>query len=102
MSKVIITEVKVELIKPQNGLIAFASFVMDDNIYLSGIAVYKKLHAGGYRLLYPKKGGFNMFHPINKQTSDAIEEAIFAELKKVINKSCEVYDRYSCEDDSNG
>ena len=81
-----ITEVQIELIKPKNGLIGFASLVIDANIYLSGIAIHSKLEGTGYRLTYPSKGKFTLYHPINKQTSKAIEAAIFSKLNDVMKK----------------
>jgi len=81
-----ISEVQIELIKPNNGLIGFASLVIDDNFYLSSIAIHKKLNADGYRLTYPNKGHFTIFHPINRQTSNQVEEAIFGKLNDVMKK----------------
>ena len=81
-----ITEVQIELIKSTNGLIGFASLVIDDNFYLSSIAIHKKLNADGYRLTYPNKGQFTIFHPINKQSSSQVELAVFGKLKDVMNK----------------
>lgn len=81
-----ITEIQIELIKPNNGLIGFASLVVDGNIYLSSIAIHKKLNSSGYRLTYPSKGKFTIFHPIHKESSNQIEQAIFAKLKDVMNK----------------
>lgn len=81
-----ITEVEIVFVKPQNGLIAFASLVLDSNIYLSNIAIHKKLNADGYRLTYPSKGSFTVFHPINKTASSELELAIIAKLKNVMNK----------------
>lgn len=81
-----ISEVQIELIKPNNGLIGFASLVIDDNFYLSSIAIHKKLNADGYRLTYPNKGHFTIFHPINKQTSTQVEAAIFGKLNDVMKK----------------
>lgn len=81
-----ITEVQIEFVKPSNGLIGFASLVIDDNFYLSSIAIHKKLNADGYRLTYPNKGHFTIFHPINKQTSAEVEAAIFGKLKDVMKK----------------
>ncbi len=81
-----ISEVQIELIKPNNGLIGFASLVIDDNFYLSSIAIHKKLNTEGYRLTYPNKGHFTIFHPINKQTSAQVESAIFEKLKDVMKK----------------
>jgi DNA-binding cell septation regulator SpoVG len=82
-----ITEINIELIKPNNGMIGFASLVIDNNIYLSSIAIHKKLNAEGYRLTYPSKGTFTLFHPINRQTSETIEQEIFIKLKDVLSKN---------------
>ncbi len=81
-----ISEVQIELIKPSNGLIGFASLIIDDNFYLSSIAIHKKLNADGYRLTYPNKGQFTIFHPINKHSSSQVESAVFGKLKDVMNK----------------
>ncbi len=81
-----ITEVQIELIKPKDGLIGFASIIADGNFYLSSIAIHQKLNVSGYRLTYPNKGKFTLFHPINRETSFAIEKAVFQKLKEVMNK----------------
>ena len=81
-----INEINIEFIKPNNGLIAFASLVIDNSIYLSSIAVHKKLNEEDYRITYPSKGNFSIFHPINKTTSKQIEEVIFKKLKEVMSK----------------
>ncbi len=79
----------------QNGLVGFANVVIED-VLLTSIAIYRK-KSGGYRLLYPtKRAGENekvIYHPISKTASKAIESAIFAEYKKVIDKGCD-NDRY--------
>ncbi len=81
-----ITEIQIEFIKPNNGIIAFASIVVDGNLCLSSIAIHKKLQSEEYRITYPSKGSFSIFHPINKTTSKHIEEAIFKKLKEVMSK----------------
>jgi hypothetical protein len=53
-----ITEVHIELIKPNSGMIGFASLVIDNSIYLSSIAIHKKLTGEGYRLTFPGKEKF--------------------------------------------
>ena len=35
-----VTEVDVAFVKPRDGLIGFASVVLDDQLYLSGIAIH--------------------------------------------------------------
>lgn len=85
--KMKITEVKIDLIKPNEGIIAFASLVVDDNIFISSIAIHKKIDGSGYRLTYPSKGKFTITHPINKETSLQIEQEVFAKLKEVMKKA---------------
>jgi len=46
-----ITEVNITPIKPKDGLVAFASVVLDNSVYLSSIAVYARLDGNGYRVL---------------------------------------------------
>lgn len=81
-----ITEVNIVPVKPQNGLVGFASLVVDGNIYLNSIAIYVKLD-GSYRLLYPTKNSgersINLFHPINRATSEAIERAVFKKCNEL-------------------
>ena len=72
--------------KPVNGLVAFASVVIDGDLYLSSIAIYTKLD-GSYRLLYPTKNVgqrlLNIFHPINREASHAIEQAVFEKCNEI-------------------
>lgn len=91
-----ISEVNVTPVKPNNGLIAIASVVIDDNIYLNSIAVYTKLDSS-YRLLYPTKylgsKAIGYFYPINRQTSKLIEDAVFKKCSELFQGSNDV--RYS-------
>ena len=50
-----ISEVNIILIKPRNGLIGFASLVVNDALYLGSIGIHQKLNGNGYRLTYPTK-----------------------------------------------
>jgi len=85
-----VTEVDIAFVKPKDGLIAFASVVLDDELYLGGIAIHRKLVGPGYRLTYPTRrvgdSQFNVFHPIRKPLGLAIEAAVFAKLKDVVSK----------------
>lgn len=86
----VVSEVNVTPVKPNNGLIAIASVVIDDSIYLNSIAVYTKLD-GTYRLLYPTKQVGNMsvgyHYPINRQTSRLIEDAVFKKSSELFQGS---------------
>lgn len=73
---------RIELIpiNAQQGLIAFASIILDNSIFLGSIGVHKCLREPGYRLTYPTKkiGTTHMalYHPITPFLSKHIEEAI--------------------------
>lgn len=83
-----LTEIQIIPIKPQNGLVAIASFVLDNNLYLGSIGIFTRPQ-GGYRLTYPtKKVGsrdINIFHPINKQFASQVETEIINKFEEVMN-----------------
>ena len=92
-----ISEVNIQFIKPVDGLIGFASFVIDDSFYVGSIGIHERLDGNGHRLTYPnKKSSTNqrpIFHPINREVGVAIENAILTKLKNVMSK---IYDRHGC------
>jgi len=79
------TEVDIAFVKPKDGLIALATVVLDDQLYLSGIAIHSKLVGSGYRLIYPtRKVGeaqFSVLNPTGKPVGLAIEQSIVEKLK---------------------
>ena len=81
-----ITEVQITPIKHKDGLVGFASIVLENSVYLGFIGVYTRFDGTGYRLTYPtKKVGeksINIYHPINRETSKAIEEAVISKLRE--------------------
>ncbi|MCK5384587.1 MAG: SpoVG family protein [Alphaproteobacteria bacterium] len=85
-----ISEVNIVLIKPRDGLIGFASLVINDALYLGSIGIHQKLNGNGYRLTYPTKrtGMHNadIFHPINRDAGKAIEDAVLNKLNDVMKK----------------
>ncbi len=85
-----ITEVQIVPIKPNNGLVAFASVVADSGLYLGSIGVYTRIDGTGYRITYPTKKignkNINIYHPINKETSRAIEKAIILEAERILEQ----------------
>jgi DNA-binding cell septation regulator SpoVG len=88
MSK--ISEVDIQFIKPQNGLIAFASFVYDNSLFVSSVGVHQKLE-GDYRLTFPTKlvGNKNIgiCHPINQLTGSEIETAVLNKVRNILNET---------------
>ena len=79
-----ISEVQIVPIKPQDGLVGFASFVFDDSFYFRSVGIYTRPN-GGYRLTYPTRKiaseYCHLFHPIKKQISDAIEQAVITQFE---------------------
>ena len=94
-----ITEIQIIPVKPKDGIVAFASFVLDQCLYLSSIAVMTR-PSGGYRLVYPtKKIGprdIQIFHPINRSFAQTIEKNVIEKLEKVMSGN----DRHHCPDAS--
>lgn len=82
-----LSEIQIIPIKPQNGLVAFASFVLNDSLYLGSIGIITRPR-GGYRLTYPtKKVGIkdlNIFYPINKTFAEEIERGVSEKLEEVM------------------
>lgn len=86
-----IAEVNIQLVKPNDGLLAFASVVISNQLYVSGIAVHQRFDGQGYRITYPtRKNGdkqFHIFHPIERGLSAAIESAVISKMKDVMSKN---------------
>jgi stage V sporulation protein G len=97
-----VTEIQITLIKPNNGLVAIASVVVNDCLYLGSIGVHTKLDGKGYRITYPTKNqngkNFNIFHPIRKDVALEIERVVVARAEQVLsyqNKRSNEYARHS-------
>lgn len=92
-----VSEVQVVPIKPKNGLVGFASCVIDESIFIGSIGIFTRPN-GGYRLTYPtKKVGLasqSIIHPINKLAADLIDKAIISQFEEVTK----TYVRYSSSD----
>lgn len=89
-----ISEIQITPVKPQGGLVAFASFVLDGSLYLGSIGIVTRTN-GGYRLVYPTKKiaekNLNIFYPINKDFALAIENEVVRQFEDVMKK----YDRHN-------
>lgn len=83
-----ITEIQIVPVKPVNGLVGFASFVLNNQLYLGSIGIITRLE-GGYRLVYPTKKvsdrNINIFHPIDKSFAQIIEQEIIKRFEEVMN-----------------
>lgn len=82
-----VTEVQIIPIKAKNGLVGYASLVLDNIIYLGSIGIITRPH-GGFRLLYPTKdiatGRTKVFHPIDKSFGNKLEKLIGEKFLEVV------------------
>jgi len=89
-----LSEIQIIPIKPQNGLVAFASFVLDKNLYLGSIGIVTRPN-GGYRLVYPTKKvanrNLNIFYPINKEFAQLVENEVVKQLEEVMKNENDRY-----------
>jgi DNA-binding cell septation regulator SpoVG len=85
-----ITEIQIVPVKPNNGLVGFASFLLDEKLYLGSVAIYKRLNEDGYRLTFPTKKigirNINIYHPVNKDVMKEIEKNVLKKAEKVFLK----------------
>jgi len=92
MKKIELSEIQIVPIKPRDGLVAFASCIVNNQLYLSSIAVYTSPSShDGYRLVYPTKllptgKQINCVHPINRETGEVFQRAIVERYQEIINK----------------
>lgn len=84
-----ITEINITPIKPQNGLVAFASFVLYKAIYCGSVAVFSRPD-GSYRLSYPNRRvgsrEMDIFYPISRLVGHEIEQAVIAAYEEVMSQ----------------
>lgn len=84
-----ISEIQITPIKPQKSLAGFASCVLNEQIYLGGIAIHCDLANKSFRCVYPTKKfkdgkELPIYHPITKEAGEAIQRAIIAEWECLI------------------
>lgn len=94
-----VSEVNITPVKPTNGLVAFASCVVDGQLFIGSLGVHQRRDGTGYRITYPtKKVGtrqLNYFYPVTKDTGNAIEQAVVAKCIEIFERSDERYGRHS-------
>jgi len=76
-----ISKVKIKKVAPKDGLVGFASCVIDDSLYLGNIVVFTRLNqVDKIRLVFPVKELDNikiaMFKPLTSDLYYALEVAI--------------------------
>jgi len=93
MWEIQISEVQIIPLKPKDGLVAFASCLLNDQFYLGNIAIHTCLNAPGeYRLVFPSKvitpgRDIPIYHPINKVTYEAIRTPVVQKYLELMEKA---------------
>lgn len=83
-----ISEVKIRLVPAaEDGLVGWASCVVNGALYLNNIAIRHSLN-GAVILTYPCKKSkrdqkYFIFNPINRQAKEAMDDAILGSLRKL-------------------
>lgn len=91
MKEIVISEVNVIPIRPRDGLVAFASCIVNSSLYLGNIGIYTSPSSpDGFRLTYPLKilpngKEINCVHPINKEAGEAIKRAIVSKYQAILS-----------------
>ena len=89
----VVSEVNITPVKPTDGLVAFASCVIDGQLYVGSLGVHQLLNGTGYRITYPTKRigsrQLNYFHPVTKEAGKMIEQAIVAKCIELFERSDE-------------
>ncbi|MFC1540592.1 septation protein SpoVG family protein [Candidatus Margulisiibacteriota bacterium] len=88
INNICLTEIEILPIKPKNGLVAFASCVLNKSFYIGNIVIHTTPY-GNFRVVYPTKvlpngKHISCFHPINREAGEAISSAILERYKNLI------------------
>ena len=77
----LVSEVEIIPVKPRGGLVAFASCVVNGQLYLGNIAIHTRPDGSGYRLVFPVKvlpngKEIQCVHPVTREAGEVILQAI--------------------------
>jgi DNA-binding cell septation regulator SpoVG len=89
LNEIKLSEIDIMPVKPQNGLVAFASCVLNNHFYISSIAIHASPDGEAFRLVYPAKilpngKQINCFNPITKEAGETLSYSIINAYKKLI------------------
>ncbi len=93
-----VSEVHITPVKPSQGLVAFASCIIDGQLFLGSLGVYQRLDGTGYRITYPTKiigsRQLNYFNPITRDAGYSIETAVTEKCVEIFESSDEHHGRH--------
>lgn len=84
-----VSKVEVVAVRPNQGLVGFASVELDGQLLLNSIGIHSRRDGFGYRLTYPTRSGggvaITVFHPTNPDLSKEIETQIFERAHEIFD-----------------
>jgi DNA-binding cell septation regulator SpoVG len=92
MNSLGISEIQIIPVKPRDGLVAFASCVINQSLYIGNIAIYSSpASESGFRLVYPSKvlvngKEINCVHPINREAGEILSAAIVGRFIEIVKR----------------
>lgn len=90
MYSLVINEIQIIPIKPQNGLVAFATCLINNQFHVGNIAIYTSPGSRlGYRLVFPNKKltsghSVDCFYPVTQEAGVLVSEAIIKQYIKLM------------------
>jgi len=89
MNELVVSEIQIIPVKFKDGLVAFASCVINNQLYLGNLAIYTSPSSpDGFRLVYPSRPlngkQLSIAHPINKETGFLIQKQIVEQYLKLM------------------
>lgn len=91
-NKIVISEIEIIPIKPNNGLVGFASCSIFESFHVGSIGIYTAPRsASGFRLVYPTKvlkSGQQVpcFHPYTKEAEEEMTRAIASKYIEIMTQ----------------
>ena len=86
-----ISEVEILPVKPHGGLVAFASCVVNGQLYLGNIGIHSRPDGSGYRLVFPVKvlpngKQIHCFHPLTREAGSLLLQAIIRKFEELTRR----------------
>ena len=89
MHQPIINNIKFRMASSSSNVFAWASFVVDDWLYLNNIAIMFSQHTGNpylrYPMLFTERGKYSHYKPLTKESGQHITTEVLQELDKVLD-----------------
>lgn len=92
--RVKISDIKFAPVRSSFGHIGFVSFVFNEDLFFSSIAVHRRIN-GGFRLVFPRMREVDIFYPINQDLYRLLETKVIEYLKENIKDVRQNNDRSS-------